>query len=42
MQKIKNCVSVDTVHTHTHTHTHTQVFRKLIKKYINIIRQVNL
>ena len=38
MQKIKNCVSVDTVYTHTHT----QVFRKLIKKYINIKRQVNL
>ena len=26
MQKIKNCVSVDTVHTHTHTHTHTHKY----------------
>ena len=38
MQKIRNDVNVEAVYIYTHT----QVFRKLIKKYINIKRQVNL
>ena len=36
MQKIRNDVNVEAVYIYT------QVFRKLIKKYINIKRQVNL
>ena len=40
MQKIKNYVSVEAVHTHTHTHTHTDGLEKT-KKYIEK-RQLNL
>ena len=38
MQRQKNCVSVETVHTHTHTHTHTTSLRK--EKGITLIALV--
>ena len=41
MQKIRNDVNVEAVHTHTHTHTHTNILENKIKKYIEK-RQLNL
>ena len=40
MQKIRNDVNVEAVHTHTHTHTND--LENKIKNYIDIKRQVNL
>ena len=39
MQKIRNDVNVEAVHTHTHTHTN--ILENKIKKYIEK-RQLNL